>query len=123
MRRVGALNEWADSIRVTYGVDPRIFIGLVVASIPPFYVAFAVAVRSAMRARSAGVPVLSERSFVISGLVLAGAWLLPYAYVAAVGDLPLWAWTAFAGFLCLGLARAALFWRRRTTLRSEAADE
>ncbi|TLM94739.1 MAG: hypothetical protein FDZ75_05390 [Actinobacteria bacterium] len=123
MSRVSMLGQWADSIRATYHVDPRVFIALVLTTIPPFYVAFAVAVRSALRARRGGIPIWTDRTFVVAVPVVVATWLLPYAYVALFGRLPVWGWVVFLALLCVGAVRLAAAMRHRTSNAPEVTDE
>ena len=114
MTSMSVIGQWSASIRESYGVDPRIFSALVAVTIPPFYVAFAIAVRAALGARKMGQPLAADWSFLIATSVGVAAWLLPYAYVAAFGRLSAWAWAVFLLIFLIGAARLVLSLRRRS---------
>jgi len=113
----------AQQVAATYGADPRVYFALVVVTIPPFYLAFAVVVRDLMRTRqeTGSVSVrksLSRPSFGISLLAMAVLWLVPYVYVLLWGhNFPAWfmiVMVALMGGGATGLVRR---------LRGRVADE
>jgi hypothetical protein len=116
------LTQYADSIRIAYGVDPRVFIALVLVSIPPFYIAFAVAVRSLVRLRQQRAPAASDKAFIAASSVVVATWLLPYAYVALFGRLPWWAWWLLAVLLVAGALRLLRTGRKRASAVSVGAE-
>lgn len=120
------LAGWSQSIQASYGVDPRIFIGLVLVSVPPFYLALALAVRAFVRAHRAGVQAWSDSTFITATSAVVALWLLPYGYVALFGRLPWWGWAAFVVVLVVGgyrLVRSGLGRVARLATDREASDE
>lgn len=89
-----------------HGVDPRIFVLLYLASIPPYLASMAWLVRRRVRREPILLPVVSTLGF----------FILPSAYIALFGrQLPLWTY-ALIGLLLLGGARSA-----RRSVRSRVA--
>lgn len=120
------LAGWSQSIQTSYGVDPRIFIGLVLVTVPPFYLALALAVRAFIRAHRAGVRARSDSTFVAATSAVVALWLLPYGYVALFGRLPWWGWAAFVAILVTGgyrLVRSGRGRAARLATGREAGDE
>jgi len=111
--------ESAERIASAYGVDPRIYVGLVLVTIPPFYFAFAVVIRELLRTRDGGRVSLARafrgRVFVVALVAMAAVWLVPYIYVALWGrNLPVWAVVSFVALMAVGVANTVRGVRKRT---------
>jgi hypothetical protein len=105
-------------IRSAYGVDPRVYLALVVITIPLFYVALGFVVRDLARARSQTGRVsfraaFSRSSFVLPLVAMVALWLVTYVYVLFWGvGLPGWIRAAIVAVMVAGAAGLAFRVRR-----------
>ena len=113
--------DYMAGIRSTYGLDPRIYLALVVVTIPLFYLALGFVVRDLARTRGQTGRVsiraaLNRPSFVLSLTAMVGLWLVTYVYVLFWGvGLPGWIRTAVVLVMIAGATGLAFRIRRRAT--------
>jgi hypothetical protein len=112
---------YMDGIRATYGVDPRVYLTLVLVTIPLFYVALGFVVRDLARTlRQTGRVSLREAlrrpSFALALTAMVALWLVTYVYVLFWGvGLPGWIRAAIVVVMVAGAAGLASRIRRRAT--------
>jgi hypothetical protein len=100
--------DYAQGVSATYGVDPRIYLALVLVTIPPFYLALGFVVRDLARTRNGqgGMSVaraMGSRTFGIALASVVVLWLVPYLYVALWGRrLPVWFTVVLVGLMVAG---------------------
>jgi hypothetical protein len=117
--------DYAQGVTATYGADPRVYLALVLVTIPPFYFALGIVVRDLAQTReNAGGVSLAKafrsRPFVIALLAMAVLWLVPYIYVALWGRrLPAWFVGAFAALVLVGGISLVRLVRRRAAMVGE----
>ena len=112
---------YMDGIRATYGVDPRVYLTLVLVTIPLFYVALGFVVRDLARTRRQTGRVslrgaLRRPSFALALTAMVALWLVTYVYVLFWGvGLPGWIRPAIVVVMVAGAAGLASRIRRRAT--------
>jgi hypothetical protein len=113
--------DYMAGIRSAYGVDPRVYLALVLITIPLFYLALGFVVRDLARTRSQTGRVsiraaFSRPSFVLSLSAMVALWLVTYVYVLFWGvGLPGWIRAAVVVVMVAGAAGLASRIRRRAT--------
>ena len=121
--------DYAEGVSAAYGVDPRIYLALVLVTIPPFYFALGVVVRDLGRTRENGGGVSAakafrSRSFVVAFFTMVLLWLVPYAYIALWGRrLPVWFVVAFVALMLVGGISLVLRVRRRASSGKENEEQ
>jgi hypothetical protein len=96
--QIGAwLSRLSTHVQALYGVDPRIYVGLMFACTPPFYAVLFLALK-AVRKRARG------RAASFTGLA-AFIYFVPTFYLLAFGhDLPWWMWSVLGALVAWGIA-------------------
>jgi hypothetical protein len=118
--------DYARGVSAAYGVDPRVYLALVLVTIPPFYFALGMVVRDLARTRENGGGVslakaFRSRSFVVALFAMVLLWLAPYIYVALWGrHLPAWLVVAFVAFMLIGGISLVRRVRRRAAIAGES---
>ncbi len=114
-----AIEAWArnliSTIRVNYGVDPLIYLGLCVACAPPFYTALFFLLRAI--ARKDG-----RRAATLVGLCIF-IYFFPGFYLIFFGhDLPWWVWATLAVLVGWGVVTLFLRIRRAGAARDKGKE-
>jgi hypothetical protein len=121
--------DYAQGVSATYGVDPRIYLALVLVTIPPFYLALGFVVRDLARTRNGlgGASVaraMGSRTFRIALASVVVLWLLPYLYVVLWGRrLPVWFSVVLVGLMVAGGISLVLRIRRQATTGSANSEK
>jgi hypothetical protein len=111
--------DYMEGIHAAYGVDPRIYLTLVLITIPLFYLALGFVVRDLARTRSQiGRVSIREAfrwpSFVLALTAMVALWLVTYVYVLFWGvGLPGWIRAVIVVVMVAGAAGLASRIRRR----------
>ena len=90
IENVRQLWDYLGGFAIRYGADPRIYVGLILVTIPPFYLALGIMIRdlAKLRRQEARVSLdvaLRCRSLVVASIVLVVVWAVPYVYVLCWG--------------------------------------
>ena len=113
--------DYMAGIGSVYGVDPRIYLALVVITIPLFYVALGFVVRDLATTRSQTGRVsmraaFSRPSFVLPLMAMVALWLVTYVYVLFWGvGLPGWIRAAVVVVMVAGAGGLVFRIRRQAT--------
>lgn len=92
----------------TYHVDPKIFIVLMILSVPFYYWGFYKIGKEALKFKELKnknkklelKDLFSDKGFSFGLTINRLAWVLPYAYVIFWGEnIPLWFWVVFFGWI------------------------
>jgi hypothetical protein len=122
------LQGYMEGIRAAYGVDPRVYLAIVLITIPLFYVALGFVVRDlASTRRQTGTVSFREAfrrpSFVLALCSMVALWLATYVYVLFWGvGLPGWIRAAIVVLMVAGGAGLVSRIRRRL-LRQTDTDQ
>jgi hypothetical protein len=106
-------------IHSSYGVDPRVYLALVLITIPLFYLALGFVIRDLARTRSESGRVslraaLDRPSFVVALMAMIALWLVTYVYVLFWGvGLPAWLRAAVVAVMVAGAASLVSRIRRK----------
>lgn len=113
--------RYMEGIHAAYGVDPRVYLTLVLITIPLFYVALGFVVRDLARTRrQTGRVSIREAfrrpSFVLALTAMVALWLVTYVYVLFWGvGLPGWVRAAIVVVMVAGAAGLVSRIRRLAT--------
>jgi hypothetical protein len=110
---------WNDLAVNQYHVDPKVFIFLMILSVPFYYWGWYALLRSALDFKKKFLDkgnnlrvtdILAEKSFLWPLATNRLAWVMPYVYVIGWGrNIPWWFWVLFIGWIMISMF---LFWNK-----------
>ncbi len=116
---INIIQIWNDLAVNQYHVDPKIFIFLMLFSVPFYYFGWYGLLREAVDFRKRYkdknlnlkiTDILTENGFIFPLVVNRAAWVMPYIYVIGWGrNIPWWFWVLFIGWIFIS---TFLFWNK-----------